>query len=118
MTAEALEYSVHLRRPHPMQEQFLNSPAKRIVIRAGRRGGKTTGMGIRAVRSFLEGRRILYAAPTEDQIASFWWECKRSLAELLDAKVFTKNETLHTIELPGTKQRIRAKTAWSAPTHA
>ena len=33
MTAEALEYSVHLRRPHPMQEQFLNSPAKRIVIR-------------------------------------------------------------------------------------
>src|SRR5215208_2293078 len=33
MTAEALEYSVHLRRPHPMHEQLLNSPAKRIVIR-------------------------------------------------------------------------------------
>jgi hypothetical protein len=65
---EELEYSAHLRKPHPMQERFLNSTAKRIVIRAGRRGGKTTGMGIRAVRSFLEGRRILYAAPTEPQL--------------------------------------------------
>jgi hypothetical protein len=106
---EELEYSAHLRKPHPtadcgvvdpqritdtecslrrpakasmvhidawinvianryMQERFLNSTAKRIVIRAGRRGGKTTGMGIRAVRSLLEGRRILYVAPTEPQL--------------------------------------------------
>ena len=52
-----------------MQERFLNSSAKRIVIRAGRRGGKTTGMGIKAVTEFCKGRRVLYAAPTEDQIA-------------------------------------------------
>ena len=107
---------MRLRRPHPKQREFLDSPAKRVVIRAGRRGGKTTGMGIRAVTRFLSGRRVLYAAPTEDQIAAFWWECKRALAEPLDAGVFVKNETLHTIELPGTRQRIRAKTAFNADT--
>ena len=87
-----------------------------MVIRAGRRGGKTTGIAIKAVRAFLAGRRVLYAAPTEDQIAAFWWEVKKALAEPLDAGVFVKNETLHTIELVGTKQRIRAKTAFNADT--
>lgn len=119
-TTEASEatrrFKARLREPHTRQEEFLRSPAKRRIVRAGRRGGKTTGLGILAVEEFLKGRRVLYAAPTEDQIASFWWEVKRSLAELLDAGVFAKNETLHTVERLGTKQRIRAKTAWNADT--
>jgi hypothetical protein len=41
------------------------------MIRAGRRGGKTTGSGIIAVKAFLNEDRVLYAAPTEDQISSF-----------------------------------------------
>jgi hypothetical protein len=97
-----------------MQQRFIDSPAKRKVIRAGRRGGKTTGIAILANIAFAQGRRVLYAGPTEDQLAAFWWECKNSLRDLIDAKVLTKNETLHSIELPGTKQRIRAKTAWDA----
>lgn len=109
-------YRARLRQPHARQEEFLRSDAKRRIVRAGRRGGKTTGLGILAVEEFLKGRRVLYAAPTEDQIASFWWEVKRSLADLLDAGVFAKNETLHSIERSGTKQRIRAKTAWNADT--
>lgn len=118
MTASAPErtYTVHLRRPHARQREFLESPAKRKVIRAGRRGGKTTGVGIMAVEAFLAGRRVLYAAPTQEQVDAFWWEVKRALAEPIDAGVFVKNESLHIIELPGTKQRIRAKTAWNADT--
>src|SRR5688500_17800958 len=54
MTAEALEYSVHLRRPHPMQEQFLNSPAKRIVIRAGRVVGRKVLGGEIQLRHLLD----------------------------------------------------------------
>lgn len=110
------EYTVHLRRPHEKQHEFLDSKAKRIVIRAGRRGGKTTGIAIKAVRSFLAGRRVLYATPTQEQVDAFWWEVKRALAEPLDAEVYYKNESLHLIELPNTKQRIRAKTAWNADT--
>ena len=40
----------------------------------------------------------------------------QALAEPIAAGLLQKNETLHTIEVPGTEQRIRAKTAWSADT--
>jgi hypothetical protein len=66
------------------------------------------------VERFLESKRVLYAAPTQEQIDRFWTSCTRALAEPIAAGVLRKNETLHTIELPGTEQRIRAKTAWNA----
>jgi hypothetical protein len=99
---------------HPQQEAFVSSIAKRNVVRAGRRGGKTTGVGIRAVRRFLAGKRILYATPTAEQIDRFWVVVCRALASACDAGILYKNETKHIIELPGTEHRIRAKTAWNA----
>ena len=110
------EFRVHLKRPHPHQEAILRSTAKRRIIRAGRRAGKTTGVAIVAVESFLKTRRVLYAAPTAEQISQFWKEVKTFLASLIDAGVFSKNETEHVIERPGTNQCIRAKTAWNADT--
>jgi hypothetical protein len=110
------DYTVHLRRLHNKQQLFVASKAKRKVVRAGRRSGKTVGVSQKAVERFLDGRRELYATPTQEQVDTFWFEVKRALAEPIDAGVFTKNETLHMIELPGTKQRIRAKTAWNADT--
>lgn len=110
------ELIVTLRKPHEKQKAFIDSPAKRKIIRAGRRGGKTVGIAIPAVTQFLAGHRVLYAAPTEDQIGSFWYEVKRALQEPIDSGIFVKNETMHYIELPGTKQRIRAKTAFNADT--
>jgi len=112
----AKEIKIHLRNPHAKQREFLDSKTKRRIIRAGRRGGKTVGMAIYAVEMFLAGRRVLYAAPTQDQVATFWFEVCEALREAVDANVFTKNETNHTIELAHTKQRIRAKTAWNADT--
>ena len=110
------ELTVTLRKPHEKQKAFISSQAKRKIIRAGRRGGKTVGIAIPAVTQFLDGHRVLYAAPTEDQIGSFWYEVKRALQEPIDNGIFIKNETMHYIELPGTKQRIRAKTAYNADT--
>lgn len=110
------EYTVILRRPHPRQAAFVESTAKRRVVRAGRRGGKTVGVALLAVKSFLAGQRVLYAVPTQDQIDRFWAECKRALAPLIDAGVVYKNETRHILEIPGTERRIRAKTAWNADT--
>jgi hypothetical protein len=108
--------TVHLRRPKAHQLPFIRSKAKRKVIRAGRRGGKTVGIAILAVEGFLAVKRVLYAAPTQEQVDTFWFEVKRALAEPIDAGIFIKNETLHTIELSGSKQRIKAKTAWNADT--
>lgn len=110
------EFTVRLKTPYDKQALFINSTAKRKIIRAGRRGGKTFGMGIYAVQNFLDRKRILYTAPTQDQLDSFWTVVKRALQEPIDAGVLYKNETRHIIEVAGTEQRIRAKTAWNADT--
>jgi hypothetical protein len=73
-------------------------------------------VGIYAVRKFLARRRVLYAAPTAEQIGRFWTTVCNALKEPIDAGILRKNETEHFIELPGTEQRIRAKTAWNADT--
>jgi hypothetical protein len=101
---------------HALQGAFVDCTAKRIVVRAGRRGGKTTGVAKRAVKRFLAGRRQLYATPTAEQVDAFWNAVCYALQEPIDAGVLYKNETKHIIEVPGTKQRIRAKTAWNADT--
>jgi len=112
----SIEYDIHLPLPHPKQDQFIHGSAKRIICRSGRRSGKTVGVSILAVERFLAGKRILYATPTADQIGRFWTTITRSLYEPIKAGVFYKNETEHIIELPGTEQRIRAKTAFNADT--
>ena len=110
------EYTVHLRTPHEKQKLFRVSTAKRKIVKAGRRGGKTTGAAIIAVDTFLQGRRVLYAAPTNEQVGKFWYEVCRALNEPLEAGVYKKNESEHFIERSGTENRIKAKTAWNAST--
>ena len=109
-----LEVEIHLPQPHAKQIEFIRSMAKRKVVRAGRRGGKTVGVGIYATESFLSGHRVLYAAPTSEQISRFWATVTRALAPAIDKKVFYKNETEHIIEKKGTENRLKAKTAWNA----
>lgn len=124
---------------HPQQASFIASKAKRKVVRAGRRSGKTVGVAKLAVKAFLQGKRVLYATPTSDQIQRFWFEVTRALAEPIERGAFYKNETLHVIGIPsiktriisalekdeplegersidGSEARIRAKTAWNADT--
>ena len=108
--------TAQLREPHPEQRRFIESIAKRKVIRAGRRGGKTVGVAILAVLGFLAGRRILYATPTQEQLDRFWHEVKAALQAPIDAGQLYKNETLHIIERVGTENRIRAKSAWNDDT--
>ncbi len=114
MSTNAL--TVTLPIPHSHQVGFIDSAAKRKVVRAGRRGGKTVGMAIYAVEQFLRGRRVLYAAPTADQLDAFWRHVKGALREPIEAGYLRKNETEHSISREGTEQRIRAKTAWNADT--
>jgi hypothetical protein len=129
------EIEVRLPTPHTKQRAFLDSRAKRKVIVAGRRGGKTTGTHIDAVEKLLGGHRVLQAAPTSDQTDRFWELCKVSLEPLIDAGMVYKNETKRIIEFRSHKfrvenprwirqgetevevpeyPRIRTKTAWDA----
>jgi hypothetical protein len=68
------------------------------------------------VQAFLRGERVLYAAPVEDQVQSFWYAVKNALYNPIEKGIYRKNEVYHTIELEGTKQRIRAKTAYNVDT--
>lgn len=103
-------------KPTPKQLEFIDHPAKRKIIRAGRRGGKTVGVGIMAVEDFMRGRRVLYAAPTQEQIGRFWSTVTQALAEPINKGKLYKNESEHIVEVKGTENRIRAKTAWNADT--
>ena len=76
----------------------------------------TVGVAILALREFLNGHRVLYAAPTLEQVDRFWHTIKNALEDSINAGVFYKNETMHVIELAGTEQRIKAKTAWNSNT--
>ena len=116
MTVTQAEVRVSLRVPHRIQAEFIDCTAKRIVIRAGRRSGKTTGVAQRAVKRFLAGRRQLYGTPTKEQLEAFWWEVTQMLHQPVEAGILYKNETEHIIEQPRTKVRIKAKTCWNADT--
>ena len=108
-----MQIQINLDRPHAKQAAFINSPAKRKVICTGRRAGKTTGSAILAVDKFLNGQRILDAAPTQDQTEMFWKACKRYLQPGIAQGVIYKNETHHVMEMEN-GGRIKAKTAWDA----
>jgi hypothetical protein len=87
MTNNGITLAVHLPKPHAKQQEFIDCPAKRVVIRAGRRSGKTVGVAIFAIKQFLSGHRVLYATPTQEQVGRFWTEITRSLAEPISAKI-------------------------------
>lgn len=110
------EVSVNIRWAHPEQRRFIASKAKHKIVRGGRRGGKTVGISIPAIRYFLSGKRVLYTAPTSEQTDAFWFEIKRALLPLATTGIYKINETERYIEKAGTKNRIRAKTAWNADT--
>lgn len=109
------EYVIRLPAPHSKQSAFLDSPAKRKVIVAGRRGGKTTGVAMLAADLALEGRRILEAAPTADQTSAFWDQVRGYFAEPIKSGVVRANKNERLLELPN-GGRIRCKTAWDADT--
>jgi hypothetical protein len=125
-TKKKNDLKIRIKRPHAKQELFVQSETKRIIIRAGRRGGKTTGIAIKAVLAFLKGKRVLYATPTMEQIDKFWNEVLNALDDLIKGGLIKKNETMHTLVFtdlglnasfngtsPTRDARIMAKTAWN-----
>jgi len=116
VTAEKTKIQIELplSERHPHQVEFVKSAVKRIIVRAGRRGGKTVGAAMKAVEAFLQKRRVLYTAPTSEQTEKFWFEITKALAPLVETGIFQQNNSERFIERVGTEQRIKAKTAWNA----
>lgn len=110
------EYSIRLNILFDEQQEIKDSRAKRKIIRAGRRFGKTVYASDVTVEAFLDSMHPVYATPTKDQLDAWWFEVTYALKEPIDAKVLIKNEVDHTITRPGSRNRIKGKTAWNADT--
>jgi len=109
------DFRIKLPKAHEKQSLFIDSKAKRKIIVAGRRGGKTTGASMLAAICAMDGRRVLEAAPVADQTNAFWESVKGYFAEPINHKIVKKNETDRLLEFPN-GGRIRCKTAHDADT--
>lgn len=136
-TQEQTRVDINIPQPHSNgQKEFVACANKLLINKSGRRWGKTVGVAIKALCAFCgvcalclgEGcprcnntgrvrpKRVLYAAPTAEQVGKFWHEVCKALDGPVKAKALKKNETEKYIEVPGTEIRIKAKTAWNANT--
>lgn len=113
-----MELTVKLPKPHDKQRAILASGAKRKIICAGRRGGKTELVAsLKAVPHFLNGGRVLYGAPIASQTDVFWETISERLYPLIKAGFIYRNKTERYLEWnAGRPGRIRAKTAYDADT--
>jgi hypothetical protein len=107
---------IHIPAPHARQAEIEACTAKRIVVKAGRRGGKTTMVARMAVGRANAGRRQLYATPIFSQTDVFWELCVRWLWHGIQVGLVEKNETKRTLKFIRSGGTITARTA-SRPDH-
>ena len=107
---------VRLPEPHAKQREIEACEAKRVVVKAGRRFGKTTMVARMAVRKANAGRRELYATPIFSQTDVFWELCVKWCWNGIRLGLITKNETKRTLHFTKTGGRITGRTA-SRPDH-
>jgi hypothetical protein len=105
-----------LPEPHQKQRIIEQSRAKRKIVNAGRRAGKTTLAARVAIIKMCEAKRVLLASTTQDQADAFWEKCKVWLKPFLDSGELEKNEQRRIIRMPTTGGQIKVKTASDADT--
>ena len=96
---------------HPRQLEILSSPARRVVVCAGRRFGKTTLAARKAIDAAVEGRRVLYLSPIVAQSDAFWGLTTEWLSGAIVARDVVRNETIRSLLFVKSGGRIRCRTA-------
>jgi len=115
VTNQKIDFRVNLPIRHSRQAEIANSCAKRKVVNAGRRGGKTTlAADISVSDYFLDGRTVMYAAPVGKQTDAYWNKCKHYLADGIRRDFIHKDETRRILKLGSAE--ISCQTAHNADT--
>ena len=97
--------------PHPKQAEIESCPKKRILINAGRRGGKTFMVSRIAAKMAAQGKRVLYVAPVKAQTDSLWddylvpW-----LTPAINAGLVKKHEQKRTLMFHASGGKVEART--------
>lgn len=97
--------------PHAKQLEVEQSRAKRKVLVAGRRAGKTTLATRKAIITALDGKRVLLTSTSQEQADAFWDKARSWLGDALGAKIVVKDEVRRTLDFKETGGHIRVKTA-------
>jgi len=108
------DWSYLLPAPHTKQIEIEQHPAKRKIVCAGRRGGKTTLAAMVACEKLRQGRRVLLASTTQEQADAFWDKCKDWLGSLIENGTLAKNEQRRILTYAQSGGRIKVKTASDA----
>lgn len=107
---------IRLPAPHPKQREIEACKKKRVLINAGRRGGKTFLVARIAVKAANKGRRILYVAPVVAQTDAFWEYVCDWLRLAIAAGLIKKNEQKRTLLFLKSGGKIEARTG-NKPDH-
>lgn len=102
------ETSLTLPTPYALQADIIKHPAKRKVVCAGRRVGKTIMAALMAVDGLQAGKRVLLSSTSQDQADTFWEYIVDWLQPLIQSKTAYKNEVKRVIRLNA--GRIHVKT--------
>lgn len=97
---------VELPTPYPLQFEIINHPAKRKVVCAGRRVGKTIMAAYMAVQGLLDGKRVLLSSTSQDQADVFWEYIADWLAPLRESGLY-KNEVKRVIKYGAGQIRVK-----------
>lgn len=114
-----MRIDIKLPEYHQKQREIRDAGAKRTVVCAGRRAGKTTLLAALSVEWFLSGHRVVYGTPVAKQLKAYWGEVKKHLFPLIQGKHIYKNETDHTLYWAHEGEggaAINAQTAYNADT--
>lgn len=82
--------------PFWYQQEVLNSPADKVALVAGRITGKTTTLRMAAISSALQGKKVLFSAPSQQMLSRVNNEL---LSDIRNNNFNTTKETKSEIEL-------------------
>lgn len=92
--------------PYGLQQDIINHPAKRKVVCAGRRAGKTVLAAYMAVSALLKAQRVLLSSTSQDQADVFWEYITDWLAPLINNGLY-KNEVKRIVKYAGGQIHVK-----------
>jgi hypothetical protein len=93
--------------PYDLQLEIMRHPAKRKVICAGRRVGKTIMCGLLAAEYMMNSKRVLLSSTSQDQSDAFWEYITGWFYPLIESRAVYKNEVKRLLRYNGGQIRVK-----------
>lgn len=95
-----------LPQPYTLQQAIIDHPAKRKIVCAGRRVGKTILAAIMAVNGLMKDQRVLLSSTSQDQADVFWEYIIDWLSPLIGNSLY-KNEVKRIVKYNGGQIHVK-----------